>query len=156
MLEDCEHFAPTVLDELVRTCAAARSADGRAALPLAFVFALASHADAISRRVKRGTLVLLRAKRIALSGTQRAVDRLMSRLLCDRSLPRLSADGVDELLAALESDHCSMHAFVQQFKFCLLRHFRTQPLAFLLPLLGRRRQDARVLLVREVDERALR
>ena len=67
----------------------------------------------------RQALVLLRAKRIALSGTQRAVDRLMSRLLCDRSLPRLSADGVDELLAALESDHCSMHAFVQQFKFCL-------------------------------------
>ena len=110
VVKDCEHFAPTVLDELMRTCAAARSADGRAALPLAFVFALARQVDAISRRVKRGTLVLLRAKRIALSGTQRAVDRLMSRLLCDRSLPRLSADGVDELLAALESDHCSMHA----------------------------------------------
>ena len=62
VLEDCEHFAPTVLDELVRTCAAAR-ADGRAALPFAFVFALASHADDLAPRQAR-PLVLLRAKRI--------------------------------------------------------------------------------------------
>ena len=98
VLEDAERFPPAVLNDLVYLCSKARSPAGGAPLPLILVFAPVVSSDALLQLLERGTLVLLRAERFVLSGTEASVDSLMGRLLTLPSLPPLSAQAYDALL----------------------------------------------------------
>ena len=69
VFEDVEHFDTQVLNDLIYVCTAARSADGRASLPLALVLVLPSGAAALQTLLARSTLVLLHANRFALATT---------------------------------------------------------------------------------------
>ena len=133
IIEDAEHFAADVLNDLIYSCASVRSHDG-APLPLCLVFALSAGVEALQRLLHRSSLILMRGGRFALASTDKSVDAIIGRLLCSTSFPHLSGDAYAFLLEVLHAQHASTTAFVRQLHYLLLHHFRSSPLAFLLPL----------------------
>ena len=133
VVEDAEHFAPDVLNDLIYSCASVRSADG-APLPICLVFALAAGVEGLQRLLHRSSLILIRGCRFALAGTDRSVDAIVGRLLCSTAFPELGGLSYAYLLGALEQQHGSTTAFVRQLHWLLLRHVRREPLAFLVSI----------------------
>ena len=133
LIEDAEHFPADVLNDLIYSCASIRSASG-VPLPITFVFALSAGVEALHRLLHRSTLVLLRGKPFRLASTESSVDQIVQRLLCAPSLPHFSPAAYSLLLDGLSEQHGSTIAFTQQIYWLLLHHFRTEALAFLVPV----------------------
>eukprot|EP00962_Isochrysis_galbana_P024986 scaffold7695_cov124-Isochrysis_galbana.AAC.3 len=96
LIEDAEHFAPGLLDDLVHTCATARSVDGLSPLPIAFILPLLSSApDGLGGLLRRSALLRIRTQCFSLGSTELSVERVATRLLLATQLPCPSAAGLE-------------------------------------------------------------
>lgn len=99
LVEDAEHFAPGLLDDLVHACAAARSVDGLSPLPIAFILPLLSAASdglgGLSGLLRRSALLRIRTQCFSLGSTEHSVERVATRLLLATQLPCASAAGLE-------------------------------------------------------------